>query len=98
MNLSERPSRVTRGSAGWQPLRLSTLAGVRARTNTAQAADHDRGRDHEARIAAAFQEGLAEGRYQANAEAEAREKELGRSAGQHWSGLLDGLARGIGEI
>ena len=97
-NLSERPSRVLHGGADWQPLRMSALAGPRARQDANRATGRNRSSDVEVRIAAAFQDGLAEGRYQAGAEAAEREKQLGLSAQQRWSGLLDGLAGGIAEI
>jgi flagellar assembly protein FliH len=97
-SLSDRPSRVIRDNAEWQPLRMSALAGTRARHDGGRGTERTRGSDVEARIAAAFKDGLAEGRYQANAEAEEREKQAGLTAQQRWSGLLEGLAAGIAEI
>ena len=101
MNLSERASRVIRGGVDWQPLRMAALAGARTRPEPANAGDRNRVGDVggvEARIAAAFQDGLGEGRYQANAEAEQREQQAGMAARQRWSALLGSLESGIGEI
>lgn len=98
MNLSERSSRVIRGGAGWRPLQMSTLAGPRGRLGAVGDIGREREPDIRARIAAAFQDGVAEGRYQAGAQAEEREHQLGQSAQQRWSGLLDELAGSIAEI
>jgi hypothetical protein len=42
-SLSERPSRVIRGSADWQPLRLSALGGLQAGQDGGGAAARDHG-------------------------------------------------------
>lgn len=97
MNLSDRPSRVIRGGSGWQPLPISALAGGRTRGGNGRL-EAPRAPDVDARIAAAFQEGLAEGRFQADAEVEARERRLGESAGERWSSMLDRFGAGLAEI
>jgi flagellar assembly protein FliH len=104
--LSELRSRVIRGAASaWKPLQVAKLGGGSAgRTARGpRAADAPDAAAHaeaqlDARIAAAFEEGVSEGLYRARAEAQEREKQQVLSAQQRWNGLLDGLARGIGEI
>lgn len=98
MSSSERASRVIRGGGNWERLPLSPLAGPHGRRSAVRAGERDRGNELEARIAAAFQEGLAEGRYQAVAENEQREQQAGLSAQQRWSSLLADLAGGIAEV
>ena len=95
MNLSERISRVIRGGGAWQPLQISKLGGAGFAQQSSSAPDNA---EVETRIAAAFQEGLAEGRFRAESEARERERQLGLAAAQRWKGLLDGLVQGMHEI
>jgi len=94
-SLSERVSRVIRGGSAWQPLQISKLGTARLGQRAPEPADDAA---IEARIAAAFQEGLAEGRFRAQAEAQERERQQVLSAQQRWEGLLADLARGMREI
>ena len=95
MSLSERISRVIRGGGAWQPLQISKLGGARFAPPPSSAVDEAA---IEARIAAAFQEGLAEGRFRAESEARERERQQGLAAGQRWERLLDELAQGMHDI
>ena len=99
--MSESRSRVIRGTAaGWKPLQVARLgqAPTRAAADAVDAAAANATAQLEARIAAAFEEGVAEGRYRARTEQQDHERQLGLSAQQRWDGLLDGLSQGIGEI
>ena len=95
MSLSERISRVIRGGGAWQPLQISKLGGARFVQPPSSTIDEAA---IDARIAAAFQEGLAEGRFRAESEARESERQQGLAAGQRWEGLLEGLAQGLAEI
>ncbi len=100
-SLSESRSRVIRGAAaGWKPLQVARLGQAPARkaSGAAEATVADAAAQVEARIASAFEEGVAEGLYRASTEQQDRERQLGLSAQQRWDGLLDGLAQGICEI
>jgi flagellar assembly protein FliH len=96
-NLSERQSRVIRGGGAWQPLQISKLGGSCARfaQPLPGAADDT---EVEARVAAAFRDGLAEGQFRAQSEAQERERQQVLSAQQRWDGLLAGLTQGLREI
>jgi len=94
-SLSKRVSRVIRGGSAWQPLQISKLDRARPGQRAPEPADDA---SVEARVAAAFQEGLAEGRFRAQAEAQEREHLQVLSAQQRWEGLLADLARGVREI
>jgi flagellar assembly protein FliH len=98
MSLSDRTSRVIHGAADWQPLQISKLTDTHCKNHLTEAAESEVEAGIEARVAAAFQEGLAEGQYHARAEVQEREKQQVLSAQQRWSGLLDGLAQGAHEI
>jgi flagellar assembly protein FliH len=95
MSLSERVSRVIRGGGAWQPLQISKLGVARFAPPSPMAADEAA---IEARVAAAFQQGLAEGRFRAQSEAQERERQQGLAAGQRWEGLLSDLAQGMQAI
>lgn len=98
MSLSDRPSRVIRGGAHWKPLRMATLGGPSGQADTDQSKELVRQTDVEARVAAAFRDGMIEGRFQAQSEAQAHEQTLGQSAGQRWDGLLNHLGAGLAEV
>lgn len=98
MSLSDRPSRVIRGGAHWKPLRMAALDGRSGQADTDQSDEHVRQTDVEARVAAAFRDGVIEGRFQAQSEAQAHEQTLGQSAGQRWDVLLSHLGAGIAEV
>jgi flagellar assembly protein FliH len=96
-NLSERQSRVIRGGGAWEPLQISKLGGTCARFAQPLPGTADDAQV-QAQVAAAFRDGLAEGRFRAQAEAQERERQQGLSAQQRWDGLLAGLTQGMHEI
>ena len=96
--MSERQSRVIRGASAWQPLQISKLGGSSCTRLARHAPEEREVADIDARIAAAFEEGLAEGRFRAEAEARERERQQVLSAQQRWDGILDGLAQGIHQV
>ncbi|MGE0801591.1 MAG: FliH/SctL family protein [Lautropia sp.] len=93
MSSSERAARVVRGG-DWQPLTLSRLTGSthpgRAVVGRAAGKAADRaggGPAADPRVAAAFGDGIAEGRRLAAADAERRDRLAGIAAHERWTAL-----------
>jgi len=92
-------ARVTPGN-GWQPAALPSLSGTpalprgpRGAVGRPQGAARTAGLDDH--IAAAFRDGVVEGRHQAATEAEQRERALGMTARSRWASLTAGLESGL---
>lgn len=92
-------SRVIRGAAaGWKPLQVAKLGEPPRAAPEPDTAAQAAAAEVEARIAASFEQGVAEGLYRARTEQLERERQLGLSAQQRWEAMLDGLAQGIEEV